>query len=110
MEYSWVSLLGVSFAALVALGVTIEYPILVNLRRNSGAKMFFTLLLTIDALIGLVVARAFLGDYALRIPLLTFGFYVFGAALLCIGVSIYRNQVGGARAAHIRRRDRGSRR
>lgn len=103
MDQTTVSTIGSVFALVASLAVTIEYLVLVKLRGNRGAQNFFALLVTLDAILVLNAARIFLGDYPLRIPLITAGFYVFGFALVAIGVSLWRSTTDGARAARTAR-------
>lgn len=96
MHYALISFIGVTFAAIVSIAVTIEYPVLVKMRDNIGARLFFALLLSLDALIGLTFIRAFVGDFPFRVGLVTFFFYILGATIATIGVLIWKYQREGA--------------
>lgn len=97
MDIGLVSVVGALFALLAALVLTVMYFFLVPLQNNRGGKLFVTLLLVIDAVLGLNAARALLGDYAWRIPLLTVSFYIFGFVLVAVSVMLWQEQRDGAR-------------
>lgn len=97
MEIGLVSVVGAVFALVAALVLTVLYFFLVPLKDNRGGKLFVTMLLVVDSVLGLNAARALLGDYAWRIPLLTVSFYVFGFVLVAVSVMLWQEQRDGAR-------------
>lgn len=91
-------IVGAIMACIISITVTIEYLILVPLRKNPGAKRLIFLLGAVDALLAVSIARYFFDNYPFRMELLTVLFWALFFALLYLGWHIWMDQLEGARA------------
>lgn len=92
-------LVGIWASFIIAVGVTIEYAILVPLRQNPGAKRLMFLLLALDAILLATVLRFVLGDdYPFRQEIIGVLFVlVLPVSLAYLGWHIWKDQIEGAR-------------
>lgn len=85
-------------AATICMLVTVEYLILVPLRKNPGAKRLAFLLIALDLLLGLTVVRYFFRDLPLNRELLALMFWGLFLSLLYLGWHVWMDQLEGAKA------------
>lgn len=95
---------GALLAFTISCTVTIEYAILVPLRKNPGAKRLLGLLTAIDLLLLSSILRYFFADYPFRAEFLTLMFWALFFALIYLGWHIWMDQLEGARAYRRNRR------
>lgn len=85
-------------AAVICMAVTVEYLVLVPLRKNPGAKRLAFLLTALDLLLWLTVVRYFFRDLPLNRELLALMFWGLFLSLVYLGWHVWMDQLEGARA------------
>lgn len=98
-------IIGALLASAVSFAVTIEYLVLVPLRRNPGAKRLLFLLTAVDLLLLVSILRYFFKDYPFRTELLTILFWFLFLSLVYLGWHMWMDQLEGAKA-YLRNRDK----